>query len=314
LSVNRESLFSFIPGRLNSIKKNTGIDFSLWKTAYFELEGLFENSVDLSAAGGFMSACPAFMFASGYQSALRYLFGPASLTGKIASFAITETGGGSPSAINTIMELSPDGALITGEKSFLTMGLESDIYFTAASEGIADDGRKKIKLVRIEKGAEGARLEQFELPFVKEISHARLIMKGVRVTGDKIYVGDGYSSYIKPFRTIEDIHLFASVCGYLMRCTLLHKWPREIFEEAVVLHTALVQAGTASPSAPEIIITVSGVKQMLDSLIKKIEPLWEKTGGPEADLWKRDSALFAVAKNVREKRSSKAWDESGLIS
>ena len=65
------------------------------------------------------------------------------------------------------------------------------------------------------------------LPFVPEISHGTVAFSDVPVDSGSILPGDGYSEYIKPFRTIEDLHVFAAILGFIFRIACLFRWPRD---------------------------------------------------------------------------------------
>ena len=62
--------------------------------------------------------------------------------------------------------------------------------------------------------------------FVPEVPHAQLRFENLRIRESDILPGDGYDQYVKPFRTVEDIHVQAAVLSYLMREGQRLSWPQ----------------------------------------------------------------------------------------
>src|SRR5258706_8333879 len=62
--------------------------------------------------------------------------------------------------------------------------------------------------------------------FVPEVPHAQLQFANLQVDESAILPGDGYDQYVKPFRTVEDIHVQAAVLSYLMREGQRLAWPQ----------------------------------------------------------------------------------------
>src|SRR5262245_25603109 len=78
------------------------------------------------------------------------------------------------------------------------------------------DGKNRLRVVRVPANAAGVRIEPAVAPFVPEIAHARVTLDGVRVSAGDLLPGDGYDDYLKPFRTIEDLHVHGALLGYLI--------------------------------------------------------------------------------------------------
>ena len=64
------------------------------------------------------------------------------------------------------------------------------------------------------------------LPFVPEIAHAKATFEASRSTEHELLPGDGYDDALKPFRTIEDIHVMAAVLGWAIGVARASDWPR----------------------------------------------------------------------------------------
>ncbi len=61
--------------------------------------------------------------------------------------------------------------------------------------------------------------------FVPEVPHARVQLDDVHVEDDELLPGDGYDAYVKPFRSIEDMHVTLAVLAYLLREARQRGWP-----------------------------------------------------------------------------------------
>lgn len=64
------------------------------------------------------------------------------------------------------------------------------------------------------------------MSIVPEISHGAVALSNVHVPEENILPGDGYNGYMKPFRSIEDIHVYGALLGYCTRVSLLNGWPQ----------------------------------------------------------------------------------------
>lgn len=60
---------------------------------------------------------------------------------------------------------------------------------------------------------------------VPEISHGEVEMCDVRVPAASVLEGDGYELYMKPFRTVEDIHVLGAALGYCLAAARDAGWP-----------------------------------------------------------------------------------------
>ena len=61
--------------------------------------------------------------------------------------------------------------------------------------------------------------------FVPEVPHAQVLMQDLRVSASALLPHDGYDAYVKPFRTIEDLHVTLAVLAYLLREARVRHWP-----------------------------------------------------------------------------------------
>jgi hypothetical protein len=144
-------------------------------------------------------------------------------------------------------------------------------------------------------------------PFMPEIQHCRLEFDNVRVEAGRLLAGDGYTRYVRPFRTLEDTHVGGGLLGYLSGVALRHEWPREISEGLLHLIVGLRSLALADPSAPTTHVALEGLFHARDDLMRRAEPLWQQVAAEERTRWQRDAAIASIAANVRAQRAQTAW-------
>jgi acyl-CoA dehydrogenase len=284
-----------------------------FKALFDEKTRAFSLPIDRAVAGGFLADRVGYAFAAGYEAALRRLV-PDLPDGPIVSLCISEKEGAHPRAIRTRLIKNPSGAFtLTGEKSFITAALEAERLLVAASTGTDDEGKNRIRMALVERNREGVTVTPMPgLPFVPEISHGIVSFTEVPVTDSDILPGDGYADYIKPFRTIEDVHVIGAVMGYLMRVSLLFSWPQQACQELLLLITAVRALAAGDPLSPSTHLALAGLMDYLDRFLVDIEPLWEKTDAETRTRWTRDRYLLGVAEKARQARLSAAWGRYGF--
>lgn len=273
----------------------------------------FSIPIDRAVAGGFLADRAGYAFAAGYEAALRRLV-PGLPERRIVSLCITEKEGGHPRAIKTRLSETPSGAVtLTGQKSFITAALDAEILMVAASAGTGDDGKNLIRMVLVERNRPGVTVTPMpDLPFVPEISHGVVSFFETPVDGCDVLPGDGYTDYIKPFRTIEDVHVIGAILGYLTRVAFLCSWPKKTCQEILALIAAAAAIAAGDPLSPATHLALAGFIDCVDRLIVGVEPLWESVDAGTRDRWRRDRCLLEVARKARQARLSAAWERSGL--
>jgi len=145
------------------------------------------------------------------------------------------------------------------------------------------------------------------LPFVPEISHGTVVFRNVSIPGEDVLPGDGYRDYIRPFRTIEDLHVFAAIAGFIFRIACLHRWPRPVKEQITSLVVCNRALALDDPSAPAVHIALGGLRAHIASLLESTSHYWETVDEKTRAGWERDQALLRVAENARIKRLETAW-------
>jgi len=268
------------------------------------------DPIHQAIVGGFVADRVGWAFASGYQAALRALF-PDAPADRLCAFCVTEADGNSPKAIRSSLTKSGDAWRLDGAKRWTTLGPEGALFFVAARDEAASAARPAIKLVKVPSGAPGLKIETMPATrFVPEVPHARLQFENLAVQDADILPGDGYDEYVKPFRTIEDIHVQAAVLSYLMREGQRLGWPQDWLERLSALIAALGKLSDMPASHAETHIALSGALAIGTGLIGETETFWLKSAAdPAARRWQRDKDLLKVAGQAREQRTQRAWDQ-----
>ncbi len=284
-------------------------DVAAWWPRYRDAARVWANPMDRAIVGGFSADRLGWAFASGYQAALHALF-PGAPEDRIAALCVTETEGNHPKAIRTALKRSPGKCLLSGSKRWTTLGPDGSVFFVAARDGIAAGERPSIKIVRVARESPGLRIEAMPpAKFVPEVPHARIAFDGVEVEECDLLGGDGYDLYVKPFRTVEDLHVHAAAIAYLAREARRLEWPRAWVERAAALLHALRALSAEDPSSPATHVALAGALAFGAGLADETGQFWEKAGGdPAAVRWRRDRELLRVAGSARMQRTARAWE------
>ncbi len=267
-------------------------------------------------AGGYAADRLAWAFCAGYQAALRALV-PQLPAAALASLCVSETAGNHPRAIQTSLSPHPDlpgTYLLDGAKRWATLGPDSALLLVAArTAAAADAARVPIRLARVRQGTPGVTLSRMtDIRFVPEVAHAEVRFERVLVGEQDLLDGDGYARYIRPFRSIEDLHVHAATLAYLLREARRLAWPRPWVERAFAALHALAAIAPLDASAPATHIALAGVLDIGAALVREADACWAATPGDPACLrWTRDRALLAVASKARAQRIERAWERIG---
>ncbi|MCP3953043.1 MAG: acyl-CoA dehydrogenase [Desulfobacterales bacterium] len=279
-----------------------------WKHMHAEQLLSWTKPVDMAIAGGFLSDCPAYAFAVGYWAALQRLLPDLPKT-PVPALCISEKEGPHPAKIKCRLEKTGDRWRLNGKKHFVTCGREADLLLVAASTGTGPDSKNRLRLVRVEKSQSGMTVSPLDKPLaiLPEISHGAVAFNDVAVSDTAILPGDGYQAYIKPFRTIEDLHVIAALLGYLLRIGTLYDWPTSAKERLVALLLAARATARDDFTAPAVHIAVGGVIETLRALLKQLEGHWDTVDPQTHHAWQRDRSVLDIAADARRKRLAAAW-------
>ena len=119
----------------------------------------------------------------------------------------------------------------------------------------------------------------------------------------------GYLAYIKPFRTIEDLHVSAAILGYLARIAGRYEWPAAVRTELLTQVITMRTIARVDYTAPEIHIAAAGALSALRSFLKTTEDCWEQVDTATRFTWQRDRALLDISDAARAKRLAAAWQQ-----
>ena len=262
------------------------------------------TTVERAALAGSLADRLGFAFAGGYLAALERL-----LPGDgRACLLATETGGGHPRAIQT--SLAPNGSggfSLTGTKTFATLARLADTFLVVASIG-EKEGKNSLRVVRVPATRAGVELTDLPpTPFAPELPHTTARFDDMAVEADEVLHGDGYDEYLKPFRTIEDVHVMAAVIGYVLRTGLAYGFGRATLEELFGHLAALVALGAAPPLERGVHVALAGVLAGLRATLGDASAHWAAAPDEVQKRWLRDSPLLNVADRVRGARTEAAW-------
>lgn len=293
-------------------------------TAGPELEGFwlrwqrlgktFTRPFEHAAAAGYAADRLGWAFVGGYQAAGRVL-APELPDSQMFSLCVTEATGNRPRDIKTRLDAHPSGDgswILDGAKAWASLGAQSSILFVIATLGPGEDGRQRLRTVRVTPDTEGVVvIPQPPTPFTPEIGHASVRFDQVRVPAAAVDPDDAYLEVVKPFRTIEDIHVIGAALGYLIGCSHAFRWPPDVAEEALALLTTLGHLATQPPLDPLTHRVLHGVLAAYARLLTECEPLWMKAPAEESQRWTRDRKLLGVAARARDARLERAREQTG---
>ncbi len=252
-----------------------------------------------------------FAFAVGYSAALEHMIDGVRLP---CALCVTEAKGNSPRAIETTLERKDDRYELGGTKTFVTFGSSAETLLVVARTGAKPDGRPDLAVVQIPADREGVLLQKLpETPFVPEVPHASVQFEGVWVLPNERLPGDGYLDYVKPFRTIEDIHVVGATLGYLVGLARRTQAATALISELTADLVALDRLREGPPLDPRVHIALHGVYQRVTRLIagEELARLLDSAPEEERDRWERDQPLLQVASKARAARFDAAKKELG---
>jgi hypothetical protein len=278
-----------------------------WQRTITRMAAAWPDTALRALVTGAHAPCVAFAFAAGYQAALERMLGPAPGS-PFRALCVTEMRGNRPRDITTALSRQDGAWRLSGEKSFVTGGsVAAQLCIAARVEG-APAERPELRMVCIPADRAGVTIgELAPLPYVTELPHARLLLAGVRVEDHEVLPGDGYTAYVKPFRTLEDIHVELGVLGLLIRQLRRVPDSRARIERLLALVGSLHAASAIAPLDPATHLLLAGQRAQLLSLLTELDGAWESIAPEFHAGWQRDSRLLSVAQTARDARTQRAW-------
>jgi acyl-CoA dehydrogenase len=282
-------------------------DLATWWARHRARE-LVGPPIDDAIRGGFAADRVGFAFAAGYHAAMRALV-PSLPRDHLVGLCATEAGGVHPRAIETRLDLATHR--LRGTKSFATLAPLADELLIVASTGTTDDGKHRLALVRIARAQAGVDVQPIpETPFTPEIPHA-VVALDLAVPPTAVLPGDGWDDYLKPFRTIEDLHVHGALLGHVISLARRGGMRRALLEELAMLVTSTWSLATNDPRDVAIHVAVGGaIASTARALESFVAELPASTLDDETKTrFERDRRLLGVAGRARAMRLESAWKQ-----
>lgn len=271
-------------------------------------------SDDLDAlTGGFYANSVGQAFVYGYEVAIQRLTG-LDTKEQLAAFCVTENKSTHPQSMQVSLIEEGDKLLLSGKKDFVTLASDTKWLLVAAKFGILDSGRNQIKLIKVDASLPGVNIKILPpLPFIPEVGHGVVTFDSVSIDQRDLFLGDGYGDYVKPFRWIEDINVFISLSGYLLKIALVYQWPLASRVEIISILTSLL--GMLSAGANEPIAHIAFYDQVarLERWLEQYDDAWQSVDVAVSAAWKRDRGLLKIASYARSARYKKALSRLALV-
>ena len=297
---------------LRTLGDGFGESVHTWWAAHASLAADLRRPADLALVGGLKSERLAWAFASGYQAALRAAV-PRLPADEPAALCVTEARGGHPRAIEATLRRAEDGRLLaSGQKTTVTLGPLAKHVVVVLREGDQPNGRPALRAAVIPTDRPGVSVsEGAPLPFAPELPHGALTLDNVEVFPDELLPGDAYEGLVRPFRTIEDLHVLAATLGFLIREARLSAQSGRL-QQLLILAVATRDLCSANPSDPAVHVTLGGLFSAVEDAAEQAN-LTRAARDPEAaERFDRDRPLLSVANRARAARLDQAWTAVGV--
>jgi len=261
------------------------------------------DSFSQAVYGGRLATTPGLAFLAGYQAALRALWSDA--PPGLGALCTTERRKLRPADMTTRCE---NGQLI-GSKDFVTAGGAAQwLLVSAREESVGESPR--IGLFVVEPSGAGVSLVAGpDLPIVPDIAHGRLSLE--RAAGKRL-PGDGWSEYVKPFRSHEDLYVLAALTAWLYGVALLEQWPRALVLRLLGVLAAAAEVARRPAHEPATHLLLAALLEQFAAL--QPEVALADSQGPRGALWRRDRAVLGLARDAQARRLEQALAALGLES
>lgn len=285
-----------------------------WRPRWRALAASTQDPVALALRGGFMADRVGWAFAAGYQSALRTLLRgvaqrevPAQ---DLLALCATEAEGNRPRNIRTTLTVEGERLTVSGDKSWTTLGASASAFLVVGRlPGAADpQAAPTLKVAMVPADSPGIRFqEKPPMAFVPEIPHLASRFEAVALPATALLPGDGYTDYVKPFRTVEDTFIALAVQAYLLREARARDWPREEQQHLAAQLVTLATLAGQDASLATTHIALAGALDRTQQLYQQASERFQADTDPAAQRWARDRPLFQVASKPRLLRAQRAW-------
>ncbi|OWJ96731.1 acyl-CoA dehydrogenase [Pseudomonas sp. A46] len=258
---------------------------------------------ELAVLGGRLAPTPGLAFLAGYQGALRLLWPSAPLS--LGALCVTENRSVRPADQRTRL----DGLALTGRKDFVTAGTAADWLLVAARDE-AEGEPPRMVLAVVRNGDPGVRLEALPaLALMPDVPHARLHLEAAHC---ERLAGDGWDAYVKPFRSLEDLHVLAAITGWLYGVGRDSGWPRPLQLRLLALLGSAAEVTRQCATSAVMHLLLAGLFESFKALKPELDAAFAAGPAEWADLWRRDQGLLEIANGARVKRLENALTALGL--
>jgi len=134
------------------------------------------------------------------------------------------------------------------------------------------------------------------------------VLEQVPVADADLLPGDGWERWVKPFRTVEDVHVHAAALAYLGATASRCGWPRPLREELLASLASFGALAEMDPSSPVTHVALGGALAQARRRVEACAPHWSTAPEAERERWQRDLPLLQVAGKARGLRLARAWE------
>lgn len=266
-------------------------------------EGADTDPFSLAVSGGRLASTPGLAFLSGYQAALRALW-PDAPPG-LGALCTTERRRLRPADMATRWD---DGHL-SGRKDFVTAGDAVRWLLVSAREEVPDES-PQLGLFVIEPAAAGVSLMPGPpLPIVPDIAHGCLRLE--QAVGTRL-PGDGWSDYVKPFRTYEDMYVLAAMTAWLYGVCLQQNGPRSLLLRLLGILAGAAEVTRLPANEPATHLLLAGLLEQFGALQPELDVAFLAAESPRAAQWQRDRGVLGLAVQAQARRLDKAVAALGV--
>lgn len=260
------------------------------------------STVARAIRGGARADRLGYAFVAGYFAALDGLDPEGA--GRTACVAATEVAGVHPRAIETTLARSGGAMVVRGQKTFVTLAdLADDLLIVARREEDDAKGRRQLVALRIPATRDGIRIEtRPATAFAPEVPHARVLLEDVEVTEDEVLPGDGWDDWLRPFRTVEDVHVLGATAGYLVALAATHDLMATVGPDlaaVVAIALGVEREGWARSGGH---LALEGAFRLGRSAHERLVAALPDAAADEKRRLERDAPLLLVAEAARQKR------------
>jgi len=281
-----------------------------WLQVWHQLPFAQATPMALAVMGGFQADRPAWVFASGYQAALRSVF-PGTAGPGLFAFCLTEEGGHGARNLSTTWSADGSGGIgVTGAKGWTPLFQHYSAYFVACQSSEHEPNADAcFRVVRLPADTDGVSFEA-RTPgrFLPELPTARMQVQVSCLSASALLPGDGWSEYAKPFSAQEELYVTAALLAYLLREGRAHDWPQHYVQQLVGALSLLCSLVDTKLDTAIELVTLSGATTWARTLFAEASDLWQQSPDDvRATRWFRDKPIQTLWAGSSEKRGAKAW-------